>query len=382
MRTFASVSLVLLLLCVACPDSEPPPEEPPTDDDDSTASDDDDSASSPDDDDSAPSDDDDSGQGDDDDSASLGIGPLCFPEIWDPAFPGADYDQFGPTVGTHCQGTNHQDIQGVERVVFVGDSVTVGTPPSLDAELYRSRLTEALATRFGLAVPGWPWPGLDWLSGTALGPLDGGGDFVSCAEWGARADDLMADNSQLLDCLPESERNKTTLVVMTVGGNDIASLTQDGAAGVSTALLWLAVEQWVQDIEDAIRWIVEPGRFPAGVYVLFSNNFEFTDATGDVESCDFASFGGFENTPWEDPLAQETLVVWAMEQYLRIATETGTDMIFMLEHFCGHGYRRDDQTGRCYRGPDAELWFDLTCIHPNPTGHQQISDMFMAVVNE
>jgi hypothetical protein len=57
-------------------------------------------------------------------------------------------------------------------------------------------------------------------------------------------------------------------------------------------------------------------------------------------------------------------------------------MVFMLEHFCGHGFRRDDPAGRCYRGPDADLWFDLTCIHPNPTGHQMLSDMFMAVVEE
>jgi hypothetical protein len=36
----------------------------------------------------------------------------------------------------------------------------------------------------------------------------------------------------------------------------------------------------------------------------------------------------------------------------------------------------------CYRGPGAEVWFDLTCIHPNPTGHDKITDMFMAVVSE
>jgi len=378
-QRFSLLLLLLSLVLPACRDSEPaPPDAPGTDDDDSaSAVDDDDSG---DDDDSAVADDDDSG--DDDDSAPANIFEICFPEIWDPADPGPDYNQYSPTVGEHCVGTNHQDIQGVERVVFLGDSVTVGTPPSLDPELYRSRLTESLASQFGLEVPGWPWPGLDLLNGVALAPLDGGGDFVSCAKWGARADDLMRDNNQIVDCIPESERDKRTLVVMTIGGNDIAALTQDGAAGVSTALLWLQVEQWVQDVEDAVRWLVEPGRFPNGVYVVFSNNFEFTDATGDVESCEFATFGGFQNTPWEDPTAQETLVIWAMEQYLRIATETGTDMIFMLEHFCGHGFRRDDPSGRCYRGPDAELWFDLTCIHPNPRGHQEISDMFMAVVTE
>ena len=76
------------------------------------------------------------------------------------------------------------------------------------------------------------------------------------------------------------------------------------------------------------------------------------------------------------------MVIWANEQYMRIAVDTHTDMILMLEHFCGHGFHNDDPTTRCYRGPGTERWFDLTCIHPNPTGHQVIADMFMAVVNE
>ena len=87
---------------------------------------------------------------------------------------------------------------------------------------------------------------------------------------------------------------------------------------------------------------------------------------------------GFEGE-WPDA---EELVIWANEQYMSIAVETGTDMIFMLEHFCGHGYHHDDPNNRCYRGPTAERWFDLSCIHPNPTGHGVIADMFMAVVEE
>jgi len=332
---------------------------------------------------------DDSNQDEDDSNQDEGSSPgpqslaeLCFPEIFDANTPGPDYEQFAPIPGSHCLGTDHQDISGVERVVFVGDSVTVGSPPTLSAEFYRSRLTEALATEFNLGVPGLPWPAYDPLNGVALGPFLGSGDFASCAEWGARADDLMRDDDQLLNCLPEPERSKRTLVIMTMGGNDIAALTRDGSAGASTAELWLRVEQWVADIEEAVQWIKAPGRFPNGVFVIFANNYEFTDATGDVASCPAAGLGGFEGDSWEDPTAQEDMIVWAMEQYMRIAVETGSDMIWMLEHFCGHGYRRDDPNARCYRGPDTELWFDLTCVHPNPVGHQVIADMFMAVVQE
>jgi len=57
-------------------------------------------------------------------------------------------------------------------------------------------------------------------------------------------------------------------------------------------------------------------------------------------------------------------------------------MVFMLEGLCGHSFRRDDPEGPCDRGPGAEAWFDLTCIHPSPEGHHALADMFTAVVEE
>ena len=84
--------------------------------------------------------------------------------------------------------------------------------------------------------------------------------------------------------------------------------------------------------------------------------------------------------PSPDDLAD--MVIWANEQYAKIAVDTGSDMIFLLEEFCGHGFNADNPSAPCYRGPGTPTWFDLTCIHPNPTGHQHITDMFMAVVDE
>jgi hypothetical protein len=57
-------------------------------------------------------------------------------------------------------------------------------------------------------------------------------------------------------------------------------------------------------------------------------------------------------------------------------------MIFLLEDFCGHGFQRDNPRSPCYRGPGQDVWFDVTCIHPNPTGHDHVTEMFMAVVQE
>ncbi len=74
-------------------------------------------------------------------------------------------------------------------------------------------------------------------------------------------------------------------------------------------------------------------------------------------------------------------VVHFRERFMEVATATKTDMIFLLEHFCGHGYKRNEPSLQCYRGPNAELWFDFTCIHPTPKDHQQISDLFSKVVD-
>jgi lysophospholipase L1-like esterase len=274
-------------------------------------------------------------------------------------------------------GTNHQNIAGIERVVFLGDSVTVGTPPTLSGDFYRSKVADALSSKFGLAAPNFLWKQADYLNGTAL--LKESGDFASCSKWGARTDDLTP--TQLPSCFPQNTLSERTLVIMTIGGNDINALTQDSIDGNSEQELWDLTHDFVQHQRDAIEWLTEPGRFPNGVFVVFGNMFEFTDGTGEVEACDVSQLAGFdEPVPSPEQLAE--MVIWANEQFVKIAVDTGTDVIFMLEDFCGHGFNADNPMSPCYRGVGYDNWFDLSCIHPNPTGHQHLTDMFMAVVNE
>ncbi len=317
-----------------------------------------------------------------DSAADTGVLPstsfeTCFAEISRDGS-GPDYTQFEPLLGSHCKGTNHQEIRDIERVVFLGDSVTAGTPPSSETQFYRNLLADSLAAEFGLESPNWFWQSVNPFDGQSY--VQDSGDFATCAKWGARTDDLMRDNDQVIDCLPEDKRHLNTLVVVTIGGNDLASLTRGFMEGHSVETLWSQTHESLALVREAVEWITTPGRFPNGVSVIFTNLYEFTDATGDTSSCpaaDLAGMGGGVSDP-----ALEEMVIWSMEEFMSIAVDTGTDMLFLLESFCGHGYHYDDPSSRCYRGPDAELWFDLTCIHPNPTGHTQIADMFMSVVLE
>ena len=109
--------------------------------------------------------------------------------------------------------------------------------------------------------------------------------------------------------------------------------------------------------------------------------YEFTDGTGNVQSCDVSGLAGFDK-PVPAPAKLADKVIWANEQYMKMAVETQTDVIFMLEEFCGHGFEANNPGAPCYRGPNQDVWFDLTCIHPNPTGHGKIRDMFLAVIKE
>jgi len=296
---------------------------------------------------------------------------------------GPNYDQYSPTLGSHCRGTNHQNISGIERVVFLGDSVTVGTPPTnLNVnDVYRAILAKKLATRFGLTPPGFGWGGANPLDGQAL-PRESG-DFVSCSKWGARVDDLMRDNHQVEDCIPPNKRHLKHLVVMTMGGNDIASITKAGGGAMpekTVAELQVQAQQMIDDLRAAVAWMKNPANVPGGVDVVFANNYEFTDGTGETASCPGASLAGIE--PWTDVQAQTRLVVWIEEQYLKIAKDTGSDMVFMLESFCGHGYKRNDPAALCYRGPNQPLWFDGTCIHPNAAGHAALAELFFQTIAE
>jgi lysophospholipase L1-like esterase len=291
-----------------------------------------------------------------DPDAQLSPIETCFPPPADASKPHPNYDQFHPTVNSQCTGTNNQDISGVERVVFLGDSITTGTPPTLPTEIYRTLVSNEMRAKFGLFI-----------------------DVQDCSGWGARNDDFLGPpHDQIHHCFAEVETRKT-LVVMTMGGNDMSSIAKDADAGDTPEQTMMKVDQSLQDLEQAVTWLKDPAHFPNGSYVVFSNIYEFTDATGDLASCPAAALAGFGAvaSPQMTPA-----YLRAAEQYMRIAVDHQIDMVFSLESFCGHGFHADDPSSVCYRGPNTDVWFDLTCIHPNPEGHAALARLFDTTIAE
>ncbi len=257
-----------------------------------------------------------------------------------------DYDPAMPVMASHCKGTNHQDITGIEKLVIVGDSIAQGTSPTPQAEFFRNVLADKLTAKF---------PGLE---------------VAVCAQNGARMGDLQG---QFETCFPDVEP-KVTLIVSVMGGNDVQGwavndLPQDQAIAEAAVV--------AGELRSAVQWLQDDTKFPAGMFLIFSNVYEYTDGTADLGSCPGAAFIGLNGTY----IAGANGLARLQELLMQVAADTQTDMILMGEEFCGHGYRRDLQNS-CYLGPDAENWFDITCTHPTPTGHTRIAELFELVVDE
>ena len=278
----------------------------------------------------------------------------CFPGLADPTKPHPNYDQFHPIMNADCTGTNYQDIAGVEKVVFLGDSITTGTPPTLPSNYYRSLVGAEMTARFGSSI-----------------------EIKDCSKWGATTDDLLeVAPAQIGACFADVEP-KQTLVVMTIGGNDMNGLQK--AAATDTPEQTIAkVDLSVARMNAALAYLKSPQHFPNGSFVVFANVYEFTDGTGDLPSCPAAALAGV-NKPAAAQMVPAHLHL--QEQLLRLAIEHGADMVFTLETFCGHGFHKDDPTSQCFQGANAPLWFDpFTCIHPNTVGHQEMARMFETTI--
>lgn len=299
----------------------------------------------------------------------------CFPHIVEGfGNPYSDMDSY--FIEETCAGTRTQSFEDIEHVIFIGDSVTVGTYPTQTDEFYRSLLTYKLAERYQLELPQEDWFRVDYDTGQSV--LLRSGDFSSCARLGARTRELFTRSNQLETCFTEDLYDKKVLVVMTMGGNDINVITQNVVQQVEPQSIWAKAEDAVSDMDRGISWLKD-GKFRKGIDIVFANLYEFTDGTGDATACPFAELVNLD-VDVDDPLLED-IIMWLEREYFEVAKRYGADMLFLQENFCGHGFHHDDPTTRCYLGPDAGIWFDNTCLHPNPVGHEQLAQMFYSIIS-
>jgi lysophospholipase L1-like esterase len=240
-------------------------------------------------------------------------------------------------------GTNNQDITGIERVIFLGDSITA--TPYLTSP-WSDRIRDDLQTLFGSGV-----------------------EILNLAAWGARTEHVRDDQLPRID----TASTKRTLVMMTIGGNDALQVIGE-PADVSLAHM----EEKVAILEEILAWLVDPAHFPGGVAVIFANLYDPTDGEGDFTHCGIGvSYEDWPALPEVEPVANG----W----YLDLAMEYDVDMLDMHGLFLGHGYNNTDTSNPNYcRGctPDCPCprWFDLSCIHPSSDGHEALAGFFLGMI--
>lgn len=268
----------------------------------------------------------------------------CFPYLVEALDINIELDA---VVADSCSGTDHQTIDDVDKIVVLGDSISAGTGASGDEKTYFELLRADLEAHYGHSIT-----------------------LESCAVGGSINANLMG---QINNCFPGTE-NEKTLVVFTSGGNDIANMAINK---LNTDAGLASVDAMVGYLDAGVAFFDDEAKFPNGVFVVFADVYEYTDATADMESCPLATFAGLTGT-WAAGLS---VFAYLTSEYGRVATKYGRDVVFMEETFCGHGYAREEPASPCNEVA-GELWFGFDCIHPNDLGHRAIADLFFSVVTD
>lgn len=277
-----------------------------------------------------------------DTQGAIGGYEACFPEFVEVV--GVSIDDLGMPVAAACEGTVQQNFEGVERVVFLGDSITAGQGGGANGA-YRVLLSQRLQERY---------PGV---------VID------DCSVGGAVNADLLGE--QIPNCFDGPE-DRRTLVIFTSGGNDVVQLAFQEAS-IEESIPF--IDGFVAELRDALDFLADPANTPGGVLVVFANVYEFTDATGLLSGCPLAAIAGLP-AQWDDGIAA---YAYMEEQYAALAAEFGFDVMFLEENFCGHGYNRNSPDSPC-NDRAGDLWIGADCIHPNVDGHAAIADLFWGII--
>jgi len=286
----------------------------------------------------------------------------CTPDSGSATDDSAAADDSGPGVDDNADPDVHTYLppdyapSDPKRVIFLGDSITAGYGAS-DTSLQYSALLQQNDDAT------WPDEQGDDLATVFPGLTE----VVDVSRAGATTDTELSQQIPKLDDKMTFPAEGQSLVVMTIGGNDITSLLMSGSADYTEPL------QTIQDnLREIVTYFQDASRFPDGAYIYVTNVYDPSDGTGQADEC----FYGLDLSTLIDAMEQTNTDSEAM------AEELGFSWVDLHGHFLGHGYNGDDEQNPYYMGDDYELWFYSDCIHPDDAGHNQIRRLFMAAIQD
>ena len=200
----------------------------------------------------------------------------------------------------------------------------------------------------------------DW-KGKDLSTLYPGIKFHNLTSDGATTSTVL--NWQL-PRVPTGE-NQPTIVVMTVGGNDL--LHHYGVPEERGVELSYEMKR---NLLKIISCLQDPERFPKPAKIYIGNIYDPSDGMGNLEKEGYS--------PWPDGL--KVLDHWN-RRIQEVAEEKGLTLVDIHKHFLGHGVNYDDPSGKYYDPKDNTPWLRLV-IEPNARGAHEIRKLFWEKIYE
>jgi lysophospholipase L1-like esterase len=238
------------------------------------------------------------------------------------------------------------------RIIFLGDSITAGDGTNEERQLYKAILQENAAR----------WTGFDDVDLETSFPSIA--EVVDVSVGGATTDTMLVSQLADLESQLAFPASGETLIVFTIGGNDLQ------AALVPFANAQVVVDKTLGNLAEIIDWLQDPAKFPDGAYLHVTNVYEPTDGIGQYDDC-FFGIDFEEKMPYLEAYNQGVA---------DMANEKGFAAVDLRGHFLGHGWNYMDMNVPQHDMDDMTLWMLDDCIHPNPRGHHELRRLFHASI--
>jgi len=239
------------------------------------------------------------------------------------------------------------------RVIFLGDSITDGAGVTDQNTAYPKLLVDN-------DDASWPdhaeadlearWPGIE---------------VIDVARGGATTETVLQSQLPAIEAALGGPVSGPTLVVGTIGGNDITNVL------FSFGNLSNEAPGIIERVDEIAEWFDNDALFPDGAYVYMTNVYEPTDAEGRASEC-FFGLDLSNVQPTFDLINDGTLALAQANEW---------SWVDLRGHFLGHGYNHDDPTIAAYHPEDPTLWLARDCIHPNARGHHEVRRLFLAAID-
>jgi len=246
-----------------------------------------------------------------------------------------------------------------ERLIYLGDSITRGDGASPSSQKYTA-LLESNADN--------AWPDHTDMDLESLFPSIT--EVLDLSKGGATTSSMLNSQLPTLNNQINGSASGETIVVMTIGGNDMQAAIPTVLFG-GDAKADEEIAEVIENFNIIADFFDDPDRFPDGVFVYLANVYEPTDDEGYWASC----FLGLDISSAMDNLAD------ANDAIREFAQDRGIAMIDMSGHFKGHGFYYDDPANPNFDEADQSLWFANDCIHPNNRGHHELRRLFYDAID-